>query len=448
MMKFSPALSAAVAVSVTAAAIWGGWQLLHPSESQTTTDRNAEPFAWVDCKPRLLDGSPAVAVMFTQPLARSQDWGKLAKATEGDKPETATPVPPRWVLGDNPRMLFLPNVTPDRTYRIALAEGVKATGGSTLGGAHECTVKSEAMPEAFYFASKGVVLPAGQNGGLPVVTVNTPEVDVQFLRVNADALPAFLEQVGGRPDARRTDNNTGNEGEGEYEGGWVDPARKLKGTRAGLPARRVACNCHQRVPASAFATDARKNRRNVSYLPVEQIKELQEPGIYVAVMKRPSGLWLRLPGDLLLRHRHRPACAPPCGPDWTCLPLRSKPAEAHQVGTELTLIDDNGQKSLARPAAMRRRPRGVQPLYRQGPGRVGSARQRDVGHCAARPGAGPVGIRRGRPPFAQPEAVCVRRARPVPAWRAVHRVGAGARCRWQTPAQRPARRPPPPSPWC
>jgi uncharacterized protein YfaS (alpha-2-macroglobulin family) len=57
------------------------------------------------------------------------------------------------------------------------------------------------MPEAFYFASKGVVLPAGQNGGLPVVTVNTPEVDVQFLRVNADALPAFLEQVGDRPDA-------------------------------------------------------------------------------------------------------------------------------------------------------------------------------------------------------------------------------------------------------
>jgi uncharacterized protein YfaS (alpha-2-macroglobulin family) len=233
MIKFNPVLSAVAAVSVAAAAIWGGWQLLHPSADPTQPDGNAEPFAWVDCKPRLLDGSPAVAVMFTQPLARSQDWGKLVKASEGDKPDTATPVAPRWVLGDNPRMLFLPNVTPDRTYRIALAEGVKAAGGSTLGGAHECTVKSEAMPEAFYFASKGVVLPAGQNGGLPVVTVNTPEVDVQFLRVNPDALPAFLEQVGGRPDARRADNNTGNEGEGEYEGGWVDPARKLKGTVGG-----------------------------------------------------------------------------------------------------------------------------------------------------------------------------------------------------------------------
>jgi hypothetical protein len=128
MIKFNPVLSAVAAVSVAAAAIWGGWQLLQPSADPTTPDSNAEPFAWVDCKPRLLDGSPAVAVMFTQPLARSQDWGKLVKATEGEKPDTATPVPPRWVLGDNPRMLFLPNVTPDRTYRIALAESVKAAG--------------------------------------------------------------------------------------------------------------------------------------------------------------------------------------------------------------------------------------------------------------------------------------------------------------------------------
>ena len=291
MMKFSPALSAAVAVSVAAAAIWGGWQLLHHSASQTTPDSNAEPFAWVDCKPRLLDGSPAVAVMFTQPLARSQDWGKLVAASEGDKADTATPVPPRWVLGDNPRMLFLPNVTPDRTYHIKLAEGMSAAAGGTLGAAQTCTVKSEAMPEAFYFASKGVVLPAGQNGGLPVVTVNTPEVDVQFLRVNADAMPTFLEQVGGRPDSRRSDSADGNEGEGDGHeddsGGWVDPARKLKGTVGGYQLDELRGKATS-VYASRFVTDTRPNRRNVSYLPVEKIKELQEPGIYVAVMTQPG----------------------------------------------------------------------------------------------------------------------------------------------------------------
>jgi uncharacterized protein YfaS (alpha-2-macroglobulin family) len=342
MIKFNPVLSAVAAVSVAAAAIWVGWQLLHPSADPTTPDSNAEPFAWVDCKPRLLDGSPAVAVMFTQPLARSQDWGKLVKASEGEKPDTATPVPPRWVLGDNPRMLFLPNVTPDRTYRIALAEGMKAAGGSTLGGAHECTVKSEAMPEAFYFASKGVVLPAGQNGGLPVVTVNTPEVDVQFLRVNPDALPAFLEQVGGRPDARRADNNTGNEGEGEYEGGWVDPARKLKGTVGGYQLDELRGKATS-VYASRFVTDTRTNRRNVSYLPVEKIKELQEPGIYVAVMNQPGRFgWdyqvtYFYVTDIGLHVRRHTG-------QLDVFTTSLKTGEAIK-GAELTLIDDNG-KSL------------------------------------------------------------------------------------------------------
>jgi hypothetical protein len=112
MIKFNPVLSAVAAVSVAAAAIWGGWQLLHPSADPTTPDSNAEPFAWVDCKPRLLDGSPAVAVMFTQPLARSQDWGKLVKASEGEKPDTATPVPHAGCWATTPACCFCPTSRP------------------------------------------------------------------------------------------------------------------------------------------------------------------------------------------------------------------------------------------------------------------------------------------------------------------------------------------------
>jgi len=287
MSLFTSKTLAALAAAASALALWGGLHLLGPAESPPADAGNAEPFAWVDCKPRLLDGSPAVGIMFTQPLARSQDWGKLVKATEGDRPDTAAAVSSRWVLGDNPRMLFLPHATPDRTYHITLAEGLSAAAGGTLGVAQTCTVKSEAMPEAFYFASKGVVLPAGQNGGLPVVTVNTPEVDVQFLRVESAALPGFLEQVGGRPAPRRADAGEGEEGEEGDEGGWVDPARKLQGTVGGYTLDELRGKATS-VYASRFVTDNRPNRRNVSYLPVEHIKELQEPGIYVAVMTQPG----------------------------------------------------------------------------------------------------------------------------------------------------------------
>ena len=264
----------------------GWWQFTrdaaNPSRVAVGT---AQPFAFVDCKARLFDGSPAIALSFTQPVARSQDWAKLLQASEGDQPEAAKPVEARWVLGDNPRMLYLPYVTPQRTYRVELSPALASRGGPTLGAAGKCEVKSEAMPVSFYFASRGVVLPAGQNGGLPVVTVNTPELDVQFLRIESAALPAFLEQVGGRRERRATTAN--GEEEESYDGGYNDPARKLKGTVGGYQLDQLR-ELSTSVYLGRFATDERKNRRNVSYLPVEKIKELQEPGIYVAVMNPPG----------------------------------------------------------------------------------------------------------------------------------------------------------------
>lgn len=50
------------------------------------------------------------------------------------------------------------------------------------------------------FASQGSVLSARESRGLPVVSVNVPEVDVEFLRVREKSLPAFFQQFqrGGR----------------------------------------------------------------------------------------------------------------------------------------------------------------------------------------------------------------------------------------------------------
>jgi alpha-2-macroglobulin len=42
------------------------------------------------------------------------------------------------------------------------------------------------------------------------------------------------------------------------------------------------------VYITRFKTDERPNRRNVSFLPVEKIQALQQPGIYVAVMSQPG----------------------------------------------------------------------------------------------------------------------------------------------------------------
>lgn len=326
---------------IAAAAI--GWYVQNGGTGGTSPSRAAvggsnQAFAMAECRARLFDGSPAVAVMFTQPLARSQSWGKLIKAGEGEKSNDAKPVEARWVLGDNPRVLYLPYVTPDRNYHLQLSAELAAAGGGTLATAQTCSVKTEAMPQSFYFASKGVVLPANQNGGLPVVTVNTPEVDVQFLRVNDNALPSFLEQVGGRRESRNANNE-----EGEYDDGYYDNENRLKGTVSGYRLDQLRETATS-VYVGRFTTDERSNRRNVSFLPVEKIPSLQEPGVYVAVMNQPG----RFGWDFQVTyfyvtdiglHVHRHAAQ-------TDVFTTSLKKGTALRGIELSLIDDAG-KSLA-----------------------------------------------------------------------------------------------------
>lgn len=299
------------AATVVVVAGWWNWQRSPSPELPSQVDvGSTAPFALAECRARLFDGAPAIAVTFTQPLARSQDWKDLAQAFEGDAPTAVSDedrqrrrkkdgsqpldgkaatksVEARWVLGDNPRVLYLPYVTPGRLFRVDLRAALKSTGGATLGAAQTCAVQSEAMPAAFYFASRGVVLPAGLNGGLPVVTVNTPEVDVQFLRIENEALPAFLEQVSGRRErgsSRIADNG---ELETDFDSGdWGN--RRMQGTVGGWQLDEQLRSAAKSVYLGRFATDERANRRNVSFLPVEKIKELQEPGIYVAVMNPPG----------------------------------------------------------------------------------------------------------------------------------------------------------------
>jgi uncharacterized protein YfaS (alpha-2-macroglobulin family) len=292
------AAAAAGAIALAGAGLW--WRHHQSSMPSVADIGTAEAFNFVECKPRLFDNSPAVAVMFTQPLDRGQDWDKLLKATEsgGSKGEKATsdsttgnaadakPIQGRWVLTDNPRVLMLTYATPDHQYKVDISAELAAANGARLASARSCAVKAEAMPESFYFASKGTVLPAGQNGGLPIVTINTPEVDVQFLRVNDDALPRFLEQVAGR----RASSARGNDSDDEEDGGYYDyydTQRRLKGTVSTWQLDQLRDSTTS-VYLSRFTTDERKNRRNVSFLPVEKVKPLQEPGIYIAIMNAPG----------------------------------------------------------------------------------------------------------------------------------------------------------------
>lgn len=83
---------AALALVGAAAVVGGGWWVAQkqsgpalPSSAEIGGEQAG--FALLDCKARLFDGSPAIAVSFTQPLDGKQDFGALVTALEGPAPK-------------------------------------------------------------------------------------------------------------------------------------------------------------------------------------------------------------------------------------------------------------------------------------------------------------------------------------------------------------------------
>ncbi|MBS0368918.1 MAG: alpha-2-macroglobulin family protein [Proteobacteria bacterium] len=286
------------------------------------------PFQIADFANRDFEGSPALALSFTHPMDARRDYdgaiqvfempprtGEAKPHTQDDEdadnqgegtpgsgnPQVSTApadvaidggklVKGAWVVGDNPRILYFPHIKPQTRYVVRVAAGLPSKAGQTLAEASSYSVVTAVVSPAYYFASRGMVLPAKQNGGLPVVTVNVPEVDVQFLRVKPDQLPRFLDKVisGPRPQrGKRQQNNDGYDYDEEYDGDEDWRATDLKGAIDNWSLDNLH-SLTESVFTGRFLTEQKPNKRNVTFLPVEDIKELREPGIYIAVMSQPN----------------------------------------------------------------------------------------------------------------------------------------------------------------
>ncbi|RZI97852.1 MAG: hypothetical protein EOP39_27560, partial [Rubrivivax sp.] len=75
MVAWKKAVMALVGVGVAAGAGWWAWQKQPGSALPSSAEIGGEQaaFALLDCKARLFDGSPAIALSFTQPLDAKQD---------------------------------------------------------------------------------------------------------------------------------------------------------------------------------------------------------------------------------------------------------------------------------------------------------------------------------------------------------------------------------------
>ncbi len=204
------------------------------------------------------DEQLAIALDFSRPLVGTQSFDELIAVTD----KNGAVVKGSWVLSDDAKTLRFPHVDASRDYVVAIKAGLTAASGERLGQALSKQVYTGPLDPVVGFASQGSVLPARESRGLPVVSVNVPEVDVEFLRVREKDLPKFFAeyQRGGR------------------RGSWELGSEYSEKT----PLERLA----EPVYVNRFVLGGKPNERVLTYLPLQDIKELQEPGLYFAVMKR------------------------------------------------------------------------------------------------------------------------------------------------------------------
>lgn len=215
-----------------------------------------EGFGLARAFPDQREGTLAIALEFSEPLVGTQDFDALLTLADNAGAEGG------WTLDDGGKVLRFPHVEANRDYTVRISAQLTSTTGDTLGKDVERKVFTGELTPVVGFASQGSVLPAKDSRGLPVVSINVDEVDVEFLRVDDASLPAFLSQYqrGGR------------------RGSWELDSEYSENTPLSKLAKPVYVN--------RFVLGGARNERVLTYLPLQGIRELQQPGLYFAVMKR------------------------------------------------------------------------------------------------------------------------------------------------------------------
>ncbi|WP_441254272.1 alpha-2-macroglobulin family protein [Aeromonas sp. A600620] len=211
-----------------------------PTTESTAQQEAGAPTSVVQANARQYRDAPALALVFSGPLAPKANWQSWLGVSEGGKQ-----VQGEWILADDGRTLYFPNVQPDKSYEVSLKAGLGPSPQSW-------TLKTRPLEAGASFTASGMVLPLRQELRLPISAVNVDEVNIDFFRVDAEYLPRFLAEY--RPGS----------GMGNWELEQITKRAK-------------------RLFSGRYALELDANRRETRLINVKE-PQLAEAGVYFAVM--------------------------------------------------------------------------------------------------------------------------------------------------------------------
>jgi uncharacterized protein YfaS (alpha-2-macroglobulin family) len=202
----------------------------------------------LDASERNREGRNSLAVTLSVPLdpaVNHQSYFKVINR-KGEAVEGA------WVLSSSGKIAWFSNTEPNSRYEVLVYQGLTAANGATLMQSFNQKIETRNLEPSVSFDTSGAFLAKGLSHGLPVVTVNVKEVNIDFFRIHDKDINQFLQQI---------DN-------ARYY--W----RMNRLTQFG-----------ELVYSGRYAFDAPKNTRTKRTIHTGLVNELQESGVYFAVMQ-------------------------------------------------------------------------------------------------------------------------------------------------------------------
>ncbi|HEY8585147.1 MAG TPA: alpha-2-macroglobulin [Rhodanobacter sp.] len=239
------------------------------TSAHPVTSAGQSALALVSASSQARDSRTALILSFNARLASAQDFDALIAVT-GPNGEV---VSGSWSLDNDGRTLSFPFVQANTRYTVQVKADLLATDGHTLGQQARHQVYSGNLPAAIGFASHGSVLPARGTRGLPLVSMNVHDADVEFFRVRDDALSDLFCAYprNGHRDSYELDHDVA----------YYNTCGEGNDRRNRKPITAIADS----VYANHYTLGGEQNERTVTYLPVQDVSELAQPGVYMAVVK-------------------------------------------------------------------------------------------------------------------------------------------------------------------
>ncbi|MFT5706686.1 MAG: hypothetical protein ACI9ES_000973 [Oceanospirillaceae bacterium] len=212
---------------------------------------NSEESRVLDISVQSIEGRIAAAITFSTALKNDVDLDQwlTIETTAGDR------VTGSWILDEKGKTLYFTNIEPEQSYMVNVKKGLPLANWQLLAKGQSTKINVAAITPMLGFAGSGNLLADSLTDGLPVLSVNAGEVDVDFYRIPQALLVSFL-----------TNNTRRGQQEFWQVESFIDQL--------------------ELVYTARFDLKLKRNQTATSYLPVKDIAPLQQQGVYLAIMRK------------------------------------------------------------------------------------------------------------------------------------------------------------------